>query len=69
MTYKHTLILDNHLGVNSRVDIEFEASDNEVDGIYTLESTSHLNSDDLFNLQEWLEQDAKDWELVRPFAL
>lgn len=69
MIYTHTLILDNHLGVNTRVDIEFEADDKEVQGIYKIKSTSHLSRDDLFNLQEWTEQDFKQWELVRPFQL
>jgi len=68
MKYKHTLIIDNYLFLNTRVDVEFKADDEmNVTGILSIESSSVLSSDDLFNLEEWLEQDVREWVPVLPF--
>jgi hypothetical protein len=69
MIYEHKLEMDTCSGDTANVTVEFEADrpssrDAEVKGIYYLESDEPLDSEDILNMFEWIEQDGSQWQLI-----
>lgn len=69
MIYEHKLEMDTCGGDTANVTVEFEADmpssrDAEIKGIYYLESDEPLDSEDITNMFEWIEQDGSQWQLI-----
>ena len=69
MLYEHKLEMDTCGGNTANVTVEFEADrpssgDADVKGIYYLESDEPLDSEDILNMFEWIEQDGSQWQLI-----
>ena len=61
--------MDNIHGDTTDVTVEFEADkpggrSPDIKGIYYLESDEPLDSEDILNMFEWIEQDGPQWQLI-----
>ena len=61
--------MDNIHGDTTDVTVEFEADkpggrNPDIKGIYYLESDEPLDSEDILNMFEWIEQDGPQWQLI-----